>query len=877
MAAPGPDTPSPPSAASIDLELQRQLLPLLGRTAWAVDATWLAVLAVIWSADRQPWCWLLLAGYAATAVPRHVFHRMYARRLPVAARLPRWTRTYCALSVPLGLGWGGLVVLARLGGTSVDLILPAVMVAGAALNAAVIRARHLPVAIAFVAPSLAVSGAAMVPNAEFALRAIGVGHALYLVALVALVHHLGCGHRQRLVLEIEHRDALQRFDDARRGAEAANLRLSTVLDNLSDGVILYEADGRWSYANPAIMALHRVTPDVMHTLPHMRQVLRYFLERGEWGEVVDVDAEIGRLEANIRGTHGRSHTRRTLNGRVVEIRFVQLPGGATLGINRDITEFEEQNASLQRTIAALENARATAEAARTEAEAANQAKSTFLAVMSHEIRTPMNGVLGSAELLAREALNDRQRRLVSTVQVSAAALLRIIDDVLDFSKIEAGRMELEQAPFALRGLVDSTVETLSVQAARSGLQLTGAVEPDAPDMLIGDAARLRQILLNLIGNAIKFTEQGTVNVAARVAPSGDGKAALSLTVADTGIGMTAEQLARLFQPFAQADSSTTRRFGGTGLGLSIVRRLAQLMSGDVSVHSKPGEGSTFTVEVLVGLGQTATEHETPNVVATAQLPPGRVRVLVVDDYPVNLEVLSDQLGILGVAADTARDGIEALTKWRASRHAIVLTDIHMPDMDGYSLARQIRTEEAADATRTTIVALTANALKGEEDRCRAAGMDEFLTKPLTLARLHQALARWWAPRGGDRPQIDPAGGETDAEAAPALDRGAISQFFGDNPAIVGRLLSRFRDSGQALVGTIEAEATAERLALLAEAAHKLRGAARTAGATRLADLAGVLEQGARNGQATEAKELAQAVRTEWSRVAAELAHQPTSA
>jgi signal transduction histidine kinase len=273
---------------------------------------------------------------------------------------------------------------------------------------------------------------------------------------------------------------------------------------------------------------------------------------------------------------------------------------------------------------AAERARDAADAARREAESANQAKSTFLATMSHEIRTPMNGVLGSAELLEREALSERQRRLVGTIRTSATALLRIIDDVLDFSKIEAGRMELEQAPFGLRGLVEGTVETLRVQAQRKGLELTAAVAADSPDGLVGDATRVRQILFNLIGNAIKFTETGGVRVTAAARAEG-GTAELELSVSDSGIGMSGEQVVRLFQPFAQADSSTTRRFGGTGLGLSIVRRLAQLMGGDVSVTSALGTGSTFTATLTVDLEPAGAQQGCPAAAATAPqaMPAGR--------------------------------------------------------------------------------------------------------------------------------------------------------------------------------------------------------------------------------------------------------------
>ncbi|HZB54061.1 MAG TPA: ATP-binding protein, partial [Reyranella sp.] len=506
-------------------------------------------------------------------------------------------------------------------------------------------------------------------------------------------------------------------------------------------------------------------------------------------------------------------------------------------------------------ITALKTREAELKQARADAEAANQAKSTFLATMSHEIRTPMNGVIGTIELLEREQLSDRQKRLVGTVRTSAAALLRIIDDVLDFSKIEAGRMELEEAPFSLGGVIQSTADTLRVQARRKGLSIAVTIERGMPDDLTGDATRVRQILFNLLGNAIKFTDDGSVQVNARATRIGVEHVQLILSVADTGIGMTEEQMARLFQPFAQADSSTTRRYGGTGLGLSIVRRLAELMGGGVRVESKPGKGSTFTVELKLAVARPATARTEPQrMLATAGRAAGAV--LAVDDYEVNLEVLRGQLRILGVPLDTAGNGIEALTMWRAKAYALVLSDIHMPDMDGFELTRQIRAEEAlmVGGKRTPIVALTANAMKGEADRCLAAGMDAYLSKPLTLGRLRETIERWMS--------APPAAAETAeaTRAADPIDRGVVADMFGNNQPMIDRVIKRFSEAGARLLAEIEAAEESKRLA---ELAHKLKGAARAAGAIRLGDLAEALE---RSGQKAEVAPLA----AEWQRVQAAL-------
>ncbi len=658
--------------------------------------------------------------------------------------------------------------------------------------------------------------------------------------------------------ETELAKAKEMAEQARDSAEAARAdAMSTralvdaVVENMNDGVALYDKDGRWAFVNDSILAFHDLTREMIVNQP-LRDTLAHQAARGDWGDLSpeQVEAAIETRLRTMREPGGTRDLRQLRDGRFIEYQVTPLATGETLMVQRDVTGLKQSELKAQR--------------AQTEAEAANQAKSTFLATMSHEIRTPMNGVLGSAELLEREALSERQSRLVGTVRTSATALLRIIDDVLDFSKIEAGRMELEHAPFGLRALIDGTVETLRVPAERKGLGLTAVVEPDTPDALIGDATRVRQILFNLIGNAIKFTEVGNVRVSAGATGGGGKPVTLSLSVRDTGIGMNGEQVARLFQPFAQADSSTTRRFGGTGLGLSIVRRLAQLMGGDVTVESERGRGSTFTAALAVAVDADALRNQTrPAVPATAAAPADasrRGRVLAVDDYDVNLEVLSGQLDILGVGVDLARSGVEALPQWRSGNYALVLTDIHMPDMDGFELTRQIRTEEAGrgDGARTPIVALTANALRGEAERCLAAGMDDYLTKPLTLDRLRAALDRWMAAPAEAAPLPDP------------IDRTALGGLFGDNPVLIKRMLARFRNSGIQLITDLAAQSASGDLGALADTAHKLKAAARAVGVVTLGDMAAVLEQTAHDGERARCAAQADLVAAEWGQIEAAL-------
>ncbi len=642
---------------------------------------------------------------------------------------------------------------------------------------------------------------------------------------------------------------------ARAETERTRALMQALLDNMRDGVGLAEADGTYTTSNKAMFELVDIPRETIVALDTMQDIWRWQYENNLVPRIAaTADEHVARQFDLFVRADGSRQVRPRPDGTWVERWFLRLPDERRLVVVRDITELKQRETELARE-------RDAAEAARAEAEAANQAKSTFLATMSHEIRTPMNGVLGMLEVLEHQGLSEEQGDTLAVIRDSADALLRIIDDVLDFSKIEAGRMELEETPFSLSNLVTGVVRTFRRQAVAKRLRIGAMVHPGSADALLGDPIRVRQVLFNLLGNAVKFTERGGVQLRAGTVPLGEGRQRVTLTVADTGIGMDEAQCARLFRPFAQADSSTTRRFGGTGLGLSIVRRLAQLMGGDVAVKSAPGKGSEFTVTLVL---QAASQAIPPSVTEAPVLPLASVpggRVLVVDDHAVNRQVLLHQLGMLGLAADAAADGTEALALWQPGRYAVVLADIHMPRMDGYSLTAAIRAREAELGTpRTPIVAVTANALRGEEEHCLEAGMSAYLAKPVTIARLRATLQRWMS--------LAPPDGA--GMSGPAVDRANLRNWMGQDEAAINALLASFLDSALEAQREIEAALAGGDLPALDLAGHKLRGASLGIGARGLAEIAARLQAAARVGDRSGCSVSLAALAVEMQRVAAEI-------
>ena len=371
------------------------------------------------------------------------------------------------------------------------------------------------------------------------------------------------------------------------------------------------------------------------------------------------------------------------------------------------------------------------DAARKQAEQANHLKSEFLANMSHEIRTPMNGIIGMSHLALASTAGGSEREAFETIRDSAESLLVVLNDVLDFSKIEAGRLDIEEAPVRPREVIDSAYRILQPRFLEKGIQFVSVVDDDVPVWILGDALRLRQVLLNLLSNALKFTEAG--KVAVQVARMRGDR--LRITVQDSGIGIPEEKIEVIFEPFRQADGSTARRFGGTGLGLAISSRLVHLMSGSISALSQPGVGSTFTIDL------PCREAADPGPARTAprNLSNSRYRILLVEDNVINQRVACRVLERAGYQVTTACTGREGIEKWRTGGFDVVLMDVQMPEMDGHEAVKLIRTMERASGGHTPVIAMTAHAMVGDRETCLEAGMDDYVQKPFDPAGLIEKI------------------------------------------------------------------------------------------------------------------------------------------
>ncbi len=552
------------------------------------------------------------------------------------------------------------------------------------------------------------------------------------------------------------------------------------------------------------------------------------------GEVVESEYRIRTTDGQQKWICDRAFPIRNQSGQVIRL----------VGIAEEITERKRYEADLI--------------AARESAEAANQAKSRFLANMSHEIRTPMNGVIGMVQLLLETPLTPEQRRYATVAQESGRALITLIDDILDISKIEAGRITLEKVSFDVHDIVEQVVQLSRVQANAKGLRVRSRVSARIPRLLSGDPHRLRQVLTNLLSNATKFTERGEVILEAELANESAGHATIRFSITDTGIGIRSDQIAGLFSPFTQADTSTTRKYGGTGLGLAICKHLVEMMGGTIGVKSQMHQGSTFWFTAVFVLVLPEQHHSTNEVEdglpglrngTTFRVQAGRI--LVAEDNATNREVILAQLRRLGHKPTAVTNGEEAVAAVAHGRYDLVLMDCEMPVMDGFEATRLIHTSTGA---RVPIIAVTANATPADHDRCLREGMDDYITKPTELGRLTELLAKWLsAPLLADT--AESIGHPASRQAIVTFDADDFLRRLTDDRQLARNVLATFLQNAPTQLCSLRKWLDAAEANQLRLQAHALKGASATVAAEGLRAIAQKIEAAGAAGTLDHCDEL----------------------
>jgi two-component system, sensor histidine kinase len=534
-------------------------------------------------------------------------------------------------------------------------------------------------------------------------------------------------------------------------AEESRYRLVDAIEALTKGFVLFDKDDRFVMSNSHFRELMPDWAALMTPGMTYAEILRAGHEQGlsdSRGKTVEAWLQ-QKMEWHFAGS--RPIERQQSNGRWIQSIDHRTSDGGTVGLRTDITAFKKVQAELEQKLADVQAIRKDLEeqkrelvatsadlrSARDAAEAANLAKSDFLAIMSHEIRTPLSGMVGMVDLLRGTSLTDEQQRYTVLAKESADLLLEVINDILDFSKLEAGRLASECIDFDVRHLVEGVVSVMGEKAKKRSLQLRASVAADLPTYLKGDPIRVRQVLLNLVANAIKFTEQGAVEINATHVETADGAIELQIDVEDSGIGMTPEVQARVFDAFVQADTSISRKYGGSGLGLAICKQLCVMMGGEIGVESSPGKGSRFWFAVKSRRGHAPAVKPEP-VIAPVDRP---LQILVAEDSPIIATLISSLLRKHGFQPTMVVNGARALEAVSSKMYDLVLMDVQMPEMDGISATKAIR-QLTGPERDVPIIALTANALVGQRETYLAAGMNDYVTKPIQPPLLFLAINRW---------------------------------------------------------------------------------------------------------------------------------------
>jgi signal transduction histidine kinase/ActR/RegA family two-component response regulator len=510
---------------------------------------------------------------------------------------------------------------------------------------------------------------------------------------------------------------------------ASRATLAATLENISQGIFMIDADGQVPVINHRAIELLKLPEAFIKRRLSFKDIVDYQLATNEFGREGQADPSFLNFVKSGSLTF-ETYERTRPDGTALEVRTQRLPDGGAVRTFTDTTERKRTEAALA--------------AARDAAEAGARARAEFMAVMSHEIRTPLNGILGVTELLQGLELSPIASEYAEVIAASGNHLLQIINDILDFSSLDAARLSLESTAFDVREVIQQAIKPLQHQAAAKGLEMVLDIMENVPGRLVGDAQRLRQIVLNLAGNGVKFTLQGSVKIQVRKISDDPAGVRLGFAVTDTGIGISAEAQARLFKEFTQGDSSIRRRFGGSGLGLAITRRLVEMMDGHISVESTPGTGSTFRFDIMLRrpIERVADDTERSSDAAADTAPPASnklsLRILLAEDNTTNRFVATRMLERLGHEVISVADGLAAIDTVRQSDYDLILMDMMMPEMDGLTATKEIRALPGR-RSMTPIIGLTANAMEADREACLMAGMDGFVTKPVKVSQLEAAM------------------------------------------------------------------------------------------------------------------------------------------